>query len=157
MNIAASGQNMWVKLCETIGAPDLADKPEFATSAARLKHRDEVNAALQQHLLKQTTEHWVSALNKAGVPTGPIYDIGEMFNDPQVKHTGIVETIERAGGQGGSKPLKVIAQPVQLSRTPSHATRVPPERGEHSAEVLGEFGFSAGEVADLIKAGVVPG
>jgi crotonobetainyl-CoA:carnitine CoA-transferase CaiB-like acyl-CoA transferase len=154
MNIAASGQNMWVKLCETIGAPELATHPDFGTSASRLKHRDAVNASLQRHLLKQTTEHWVSALNKAGVPTGPIYAIDEMFADPQVKHVGIVETIERAGGQ---KPLKVIAQPVVLSRTPSRATRVPPERGEHSTEILSEFGFSKSEVSDLLKGGVIPG
>jgi crotonobetainyl-CoA:carnitine CoA-transferase CaiB-like acyl-CoA transferase len=157
MNIAASGQAMWVKLCETIGAPDLAAKPEFATSASRLKHRDDVNASLQAHLHKHTTEHWVSALNKAGVPTGPIYTIGEMFADPQVKHVGIVETIERPSGPVGGKPLQVIAQPVQLSRTPSRATRAPPERGEHSVEVLAEFGFDAAEVAELIRAGVIPG
>jgi crotonobetainyl-CoA:carnitine CoA-transferase CaiB-like acyl-CoA transferase len=153
MNIAASGQNMWVKLCETIGGPELLTNPDFATSAARLKHRDAVNAALQTYLLKQTTAHWVSALNKAGVPTGPIYAIDEMFNDPQVQHVGIVETIERPGG----KALKVIAQPVQLSHTPSRATRVPPERGEHSAEILSEFGFGKGEIGDLLKDGVIPG
>ena len=130
MNIAASGQNMWVKLCETIGAPELASHPDYATSAARLKHRDAVNAALQTHLLKQTTEHWVSALNKAGVPTGPIYAIDEMFADPQVKHVGIVASLERPNG---GKPLQLITQPVQLSRTPSRPTRVPPERGEHGA------------------------
>jgi crotonobetainyl-CoA:carnitine CoA-transferase CaiB-like acyl-CoA transferase len=105
-------------------------------------------------LLKQTTQHWVSALNKAGVPTGPIYAIDEMFNDPQVQHIGIVETIERGDGQ---KPLNLIAQPVQLSRTPSRSTRVPPERGEHSVEILSEFGFSKGEVEILIKGGVIPG
>jgi crotonobetainyl-CoA:carnitine CoA-transferase CaiB-like acyl-CoA transferase len=154
MNIAASGQNMWVKLCETIGGADVLANPAFATSASRLKHRDAVNAALQTHLLKQTTEHWVAALNKAGVPTGPIYAIDEMFADPQVKHVGIVQTIERTGGK---KPLKVIAQPVLLSRTPSCPTRVPPERGEHSAEILNEFGFAKGEVADLMKSGIIPG
>jgi crotonobetainyl-CoA:carnitine CoA-transferase CaiB-like acyl-CoA transferase len=151
LNIAASGQTMWTRLCETIGAQALMADKRFTSSASRLANRDALNDALQAHFLKQTTEHWVTALNKAGVPTGPIYGIDEMFADPQVQHVGIVETLNRPGSD---KPLKVIGQPVQLSRTPSRATVLPPDRGQHNEEVLAEFGFTPAEIAALKEADV---
>ena len=85
------------------------------------------------------------------MPSGPIYSIDQVFADPQVKHLGIVETLPRETG----KDLKVVGQPVTLSRTPSKAQRVPPDRGEHNAEVLQEFGFSAAEIAELQRSGAL--
>ena len=151
INIAASGQAIYGRLCEAIGAPDLISNADFATSGMRLKNRDRLNDEIGKRLALRSTEHWVATLNKAGVPSGPIYTIDQVFADEQVKHVGIVETIPRATGSA----LKVIGQPVALSRTPSKAKRVPPARGEHNAEVLAEFGFTAAEIAALQKSGAV--
>ena len=151
LNIAASGQAIYSRLCEAIGAPELISHADFATSGMRLKNRDRLNDELGRHLVTKSTSHWVEALNKAGVPSGPIYTIDQVFADEQVKHVGIVETIPRETGAA----LKVIGQPVALSRTPSKAKRVPPGRGEHNAEVLAEFGFSAAEITALQKSGAL--
>jgi formyl-CoA transferase len=87
-------------------------------------------------------------LNEAGVPCGPIYKIDEMFADPQVQHLDFVKSVEsKALG-----PLRVMRQPVSLSRTPSSVVAASPARGEHTDEVLAEFGFSAAEIAALRQA-----
>ncbi len=151
INIAASGQSIYGRLCEAIGAQGLTTHADFATSKDRLKNRDRLNGEIGNYLAKHTTAHWVEALNKAGVPSGPIYTIDQVFADEQVKHVGIVQAIPRETGE----PLNVIGQPVSLSRTPSKAKRVPPGRGEHNTEVLAEFEFSAAEIAALQKSGAI--
>jgi formyl-CoA transferase len=151
INIAAAGQSMWLRLCQAIGAEDLAQRPEYATPQLRLSNRDAVNADLQRRLAGKTSAEWIARLNAAGVPTGPIYAIDQVFSDPQVEHTGIVQCIEKPGAEG----MNVVGQPVRLSRTPSRARRLPPERGEHTDEVLKEFGYSVDEIAALRRAKVV--
>jgi formyl-CoA transferase len=151
INIAASGQTIYTRLCEALDAAELITDPQFATAAARLKNRDKLNAELEKRMAKRTSAEWVEALNKAGVPSGPIYSIDQVFADEQVRHLGIVETLPRETG----KDLKVVGQPVTLSRTPSKAQRVPPGRGEHNTEVLQEFGFSAAEIAELQRSGAL--
>ncbi len=151
INIAASGQTIYTRLCEALGAPELITNPDFAKGPARLKNRDRLNVEIEKQMAKRTSAEWVDILNKAGVPSGPIYAIDQVFGDEQVKHLGIVETLPREG----AKDLNIVGQPVQLSRTPSKATRVPPGRGEHNAEVLAEFGFSKAEIAELKKSGAV--
>ena len=151
LNIAASGQLIYSRLCEAIGALELITHASFANSTARLKNRDSLNGELEKRLAKNTTAHWVEVLNTAGVPCGPIYTIDQVFDDEQVKHTGIVQAIPRETGGA----LNVIGQPVALSRTPSKANRVPPARGEHNAEVLAEFGFTTAEIAALQKSGAL--
>ena len=152
INIAASGQSMWEKLCQSIGAPALATTPDYKTSALRSKNRDVLNAALETHLVKKSSVHWVEALNAAGVPAGPIYNMDQVFADPQVQHLGIVDEIDSGDARG---KVRVVRQPVRLSRTPSRTVVAPPERGQHTAAVLKEFGFSAIEIKALKKAQVV--
>jgi crotonobetainyl-CoA:carnitine CoA-transferase CaiB-like acyl-CoA transferase len=151
INIAASGQVIYGRLCTAIGAPELIEDPAFATSPARLANRDRLNAALEKRLLSKTCAAWVEILNAAGVPCGPIYTIDQMFDDPQVQHLRLVEPVPRAGADD----LKVVGQPVRLSRTPSKAARLPPARGEHNEEILGQFGFSKAEIAELMKSGAL--
>jgi crotonobetainyl-CoA:carnitine CoA-transferase CaiB-like acyl-CoA transferase len=151
INIAASGQTIYTRLCEAIGAPELISDPDFARGTARLKNRDRLNVEIEKRMAKRTSAEWVDILNKAGVPSGPIYAIDQVFADPQVQHLGIVETLARAGAEN----LNVVGQPVALSRTPSKAARLPPGRGEHNGEVLAEFGFTAAEIEDLRKSGAL--
>ncbi len=152
INIAASGQSMWERLCAKIGAAELATTAEYKTSALRSKNRDALNAALEAQLVKKSSAHWVEALNDAGVPAGPIYAMDQVFADAQVKHLGIVDSIDSKDARG---MVKVVRQPVRLSRTPSKTVSAPPVRGQHTSAVLKEFGFSADEIKALKKAQVV--
>jgi crotonobetainyl-CoA:carnitine CoA-transferase CaiB-like acyl-CoA transferase len=93
----------------------------------------------------------VEIFNKAGVPCGPIYDIGQMFSDPQVKHLGMAKESARADGS----KLGLVGQPFTLSRTPSSIAVRPPELGEHTDEILQEFGFSDDEIRSLHEAKAV--
>jgi formyl-CoA transferase len=146
MNIAASGHKIWLRLCETIGASDLAAHPDYATGAARSKNRDALHAELEQRLRTQDSAHWIDLLNKAGVPSGPIYAIDEAFADPQARALGIVQKVG---------DVAYLGQPVTLSRTPSHVASHPPALGEHTAEILRELGCDAAEVEQLVARGIV--
>jgi crotonobetainyl-CoA:carnitine CoA-transferase CaiB-like acyl-CoA transferase len=148
INIATTGGKMWERFCEAIGASAMARKPEYATAAARSKHRDALNAEIESHLQDRTSAEWIERLNAAGVPCGPIYSIDKVFADPQVRHLKVAEKV--GGGKG--RALTLLAQPVSLSRTPSHLVRRPPAAGEHTGAVLKEFGFSKREIAALRQA-----
>jgi formyl-CoA transferase len=151
INIASTGQKMWERLCNVIGAPALIDHPNYANGTARSKNRDALNAELQRHTETQTTAHWVEHINAAGVPCGPIYSIDQMFSDPQVEHLQMAQEVKIRQGQS----LRMVGQPVSLSRTPSNLVAPPPGRGQHTDEVLGEFGFNAEEIENLRRAKAV--
>jgi crotonobetainyl-CoA:carnitine CoA-transferase CaiB-like acyl-CoA transferase len=151
INVAAVGGAMWTKLCRTIGAEDLERHPDYANAAARSKNRDALNAEIDKRLAGRTSAEWVKLLNETGIPCGPIYAIDKVFADPQVQHLAIVQEIETEA-RGA---LRVVGQPVTLSRTPSRLAAAPPERGEHNEEVLREFGFSQAEIAELREAKVI--
>jgi formyl-CoA transferase len=151
INIAAAGQVMWQRVCEAIGAPELFERPEFASNALRSKNRDAVNAEIEKHTIGKTSAEWIDIFNKIGVPSGPIYAIDQVFADPQVKHLGIAQD----GVKPDGKKQTFVGQPVSLSRTPSKIASTPPEQGQHTDEVLKEFGFAESEIAELHKAKVV--
>jgi crotonobetainyl-CoA:carnitine CoA-transferase CaiB-like acyl-CoA transferase len=151
INIATAGSQIWERCAQAIGAPDLPSRPEYATGPARSKNRDALNAEINAFTVKKSTETWVKELNAAGVPCGPIYSIDQMFEDAQVKHLGIAQDVPN----DENRHIRLVGQPVKLSRTPSKLVARPPEFGEHTEEVLTEFGFSAAEIADLRSGKVV--
>jgi len=146
LNIAASGGRIWLRLCEAIGAPELAEHPDYRTGALRSQHRDQLHADIERHLAARTTAEWVDVLNDAGVPCGPIYSIDQAFADPQVRALGIVQQV-------GEMPY--LGQPVTLSRTPSRVVAHPPALGEHTDDVLREIGFDDAGIARLKSDGIV--
>ncbi len=148
INIATTGGKMWERFCSAIGAATLAQNPDYRTAEARSKNRDALNAAIDRLLLNGTSAAWIERLNKAGVPCGPIYSIDQVFADPQVKHLGMAQKV-------AGSALRLVGQPVSLSRTPSRLAARPPKLGEHTDAVLREFGFSTREIAALHKAKAV--
>ena len=148
INVATTGQPMWSRLCNALDVTELVDEPDYKSADLRSKNRDALNARLDEAFKTKTSAEWIDKLNNAGVPCGPIYAIDEMFADPQVEHLGIVEKID-AGDRGVQQ---VMRQPISLSRTPSEIVAPTPARGEHTDQVLTEFGFSEKDIAALRQA-----
>jgi formyl-CoA transferase len=151
INIAAAGQVMWERVCQAIDAPELVDHPDFNTSQLRSENRDAVNAEIEKRTVAKTSAEWIDAFNKIGVPSGPINSIDQVFADSQVKHLGIAQSATRPDGS----EQVFVGQPVTLSRTPSRIVSTPPGQGQHTDEVLKEFGFAADEIDALHRAKAV--
>ena len=151
INVAASGEGMWQRLCQAIGRKDLLQAPEFASPEKRAENRARLNAVLNEALAKGTSAQWVDTLNAAGVPCGPIYTVDQVFDDPQVQH------LEAAAEVNHPKlgRFKVVNQAVKLSRTPAKLAGATPEVGEHTDEILAELGYTPGDIRGLRERRVV--
>ena len=145
INIAASGDAIWKRLCKVLGKEDWLAMPEYATDPLRVKNRKPLNEALNAVFAARTSAEWIEALNQASVPCGPIYTMDQVFDDPQVKHLGIAASVRH--------PLlgeiRMQNQPVTLSRTPGRVAVSTPELGEHTEEVLGAIGYSKADIERL--------
>jgi len=151
INVAASGEGMWKRLCGAIGREDLLARAEFKDQPARAKNRKALNEEINKALASKKSAEWIDALNKAGVPCGPIYTMDQVFADPQVQHLGVpVEVNSRSLGK-----FQVVNNAVRLSRTPASMAAAAPEIGEHTDEVLKELGYGEKESAALREAKAV--
>jgi formyl-CoA transferase len=150
MNIAATGQKIWQRFCETLGKAEWMKDERYATGAARSANRDALNAEIEAVTLTDTMANWVEKLNGAGVPCGPIYKVDEMFADPQVQHLGLAQHCDAEG-----RDVAYVSQPIRLSRTPSKIVSHPPALGEHTDEILREMGFDQAKIDDLRSRQVV--
>jgi crotonobetainyl-CoA:carnitine CoA-transferase CaiB-like acyl-CoA transferase len=151
LNIAVTGQSIWERFCNSVGHPEWIDKPDYKSGKLRSQNRDALNAEIDKATATKSSAEWVDIFNQAGVPCGPIYSIDQMFDDPQVKHLGMAKESARADGSR----LGLVGQPFMLSRTASRIAVRPPEMGEHTDEILSEFGFSADEIKALHQAKAV--
>jgi crotonobetainyl-CoA:carnitine CoA-transferase CaiB-like acyl-CoA transferase len=151
LNIAVTGGPIWDRFCNTVGHPEWLTLADYKTSKLRSQNRDKLNAEIANVTATKTSAEWVEVFNKAGVPCGPIYNIDQMFADPQVKHLGMTQKSARSDGSR----LGLVGQPFQLSRTPSKIAARPPDLSEHTDEILKEFGFGADEIRTLHESKVV--
>jgi len=151
INVAAAGGHMWIRFCEAVEAPQFLENPDYATSESRSKNRDQLNREISAITRGRSSADWVARFNKAGVPSGPIYAMNEVFDDPQVRHLQMVERIE-THLRG---PIHLTGQPVTLSRTPSHLVVEPPTAGQHTDEILSELGYERATIKGLRDRGVV--
>ena len=152
INIAAAGGVLWRRFLDAVERPDLADDPRFATADDRSANRAALNALLNEVTETRPSAHWIEALNRAGVPCGPIYAVDETFADPQVRHLGIARPMTHPS-RGATR---VVGQAVTLSKAPQPPEMRPtPGKGDHTEEVLAEFGYDRRAVAALRSRGVV--
>lgn len=146
LNIAAIGQNMWVRLCEALEIPELVSEPGLGSDPERVHQRARVNAAVGEVFKTRNTAEWTERLLKAGVPCGPIYSIDEVFSDAQVKHLEIEWPMKHP--ELGD--ISLVGQPFRLSRHPREDQATPaPEQGANTDAILAELGYSAQSIADL--------
>ncbi len=149
--VAVGNDAQFARLCEAAGRPELARDARFATNAARVRNRDDLTGVLGPALASRASRDWIGALEAAGVPCGPINDLAQAFDDPQVRHRGM--RVEAPHPLAGSVPM--VASPIRLSGTPvRHGA--PPTLGQHTREVLGEvLGMDEAEIEALRRSGAV--
>jgi crotonobetainyl-CoA:carnitine CoA-transferase CaiB-like acyl-CoA transferase len=151
INIAASNNRMFARLCTVLGTPQWTTDPDFSHDKVRSKNRAKLNAAIGEVTRTRPSHHWIDVLNAAGVPSGPIYSVDRTFADPQVKSLGQVKVVRhKALGD-----LDLVGQAAALTRTPWSLRRPAPDTGQHTGEVLKALGYSEKDVHRLREAGAV--
>jgi crotonobetainyl-CoA:carnitine CoA-transferase CaiB-like acyl-CoA transferase len=151
INIAASGQALFARLCKALDAAHILDDPDYATSEGRSANRARLNAELAALTKRFDGQALIEKLNAAGVPAGPIYTINKMFADPQVEHIGM--SVEMQHPIIG--PVRVVNQAIALSRTKAVIDRPTPTLGEHTDEVLVDLGYDKGAIQDLRQRNII--
>jgi len=144
--IAVGNDKQFVHLCHAIGRPDLALDERFATTSLRVQHKQVLLPIIASILSQHSLDHWMPLLRKAVVPSAPIYDFKQVFEDPQIKHRELVKTVDHplAGA------MSVVGNPLNFSETPVEYKRAPPLLGQHTDEILREvLGMDAPEIAQL--------
>ena len=151
ITLGAANQANWLKLLDLITAPELGEDPRFTNNHGRITHRIELAKALAPIIRTRTSADWLSRLEAAGVPAGPVLDVAEMHRDPQTLARGMVTKAPHTK----LGPVKTLGAPVKFSATPGGVTRGAPLLGEHTREVLAEYGYDDDEIDALICDGVV--
>ncbi|MBI3997456.1 MAG: CoA transferase [Armatimonadetes bacterium] len=151
LTIGAANQRTWERLCQVLGVPDLVARPEFATDADRVAHRDALAAAVESITLRRPRAHWLRVLEEAGVPCGPIHTYPEVFAHPHVQARAMLQEIEHpAGGR-----IRQVGPAVKCSGTPAALRGPAPLLGQHTAEVLEELGYARAAIDALAGEGVI--
>ena len=147
INIAASGNTIYARLCTALGAASLIAHGDFATSALRACNRVALNEAIAALTRRHHTRDLIALLNAAGVPCGPIYKMNEVFDDPQVQHLGMASAVPTAGGD----TVLLVAPAFSLSRTPPRMRHTLGAAGADNAGVLHELGLTDEDIAALAR------
>ncbi|MEG0446909.1 MAG: CaiB/BaiF CoA-transferase family protein [Comamonas sp.] len=152
--LAIGNDGQFARFCAAIGHQDWALDARFATNTARVHHRAELLERMQPVMLTRSTTAWIALLEDKAVPCGPINTIAEAFEDPQVKARGILKSLPRSAGDGIAS-IATVANPMRLSGTPVTYRSAPPALGQHTDEILREFGLGTDAIAQLHQQGVV--
>ncbi len=153
-NFSATTQAMWTKLCEHLKMQWLLEDKRFATSSARRDNRTELERLLDERLRLRPRDQWIKEFRDLGMPAGPVYDISEVFADPHIVSSGMVETIDHPTVGA----LKQLASPLKLECFNSGSIRRPPPLlGEHTTEILRDVGISQARIDDLIRTKTISG
>ena len=151
ITVGGANQRNWERFCRAIGRADLISDSRFENNAGRMANRPALEAELGKTLRTQPMAHWLSILEAAGVPCGPINDMAQVYEDPQVIARDMVVEVEHPA----AGTIRNVGIPVKFSETPGSIRRPPPRFGEHTGEVLAEFGYTSSEIDALRSQGIV--
>jgi formyl-CoA transferase len=153
INIAASSPKLWENFCKAAGKPEWLEVPEWKTLQGRSKDRARVNATIAEVTRTKPSQWWIETLEEAGIPCGPVNDIKDVFDDPQVQHLEMAMPLrhKRRGD------IRIVASPLNIEGLETGVYRDVPDLGEHGAEILAEAGLSPEEIEDLRAKGALGG
>ncbi len=144
INIAASGR-VWERFTDAMGHPEWKDKPEWKTQSGRVADRAKITANIAEIIKTNSNAHWMDVFEAAGVPSGPIYTVDQVFADPQIKHLGMAATAERPG----LGPQTLVASAINMSGLKKTVRWAAPGPGEHTVDILRENGYSDAKIDKL--------
>jgi len=151
INIGGANQSNWERIAEVLGHPEWREDPRFADNSARMRNIDALTAAMDAVLITRSKAEWIAAFDAAGVPVGPVNTIGEALSHPQTLARNMVVELDHP--QAGR--TRALGCPVHFSETPTRITRHAPMLGEHSRELLKEYGYSDAEIDGFAAEGVI--
>ena len=151
INIAAPGGRLWRAFCAEIGRPDLPDDDRFSSTKLRSANRAELNKLISEQLATAGCDEWVERLNAVGIPCGRVNSVAEAFADPQVQHLGMAAPVHHPV----MGDIRIVRNATQIDGVPGEIRRPSPARGEHTDEILAQFGLEPDEIAALRDAGAV--
>ena len=151
INIGGANQANWERITDVLGHPEWRGDPRFATNSARMRHLGALTAAMDAVLAAKTKAEWIEAFDAAGVPIGPVHTIGEALAHPQTLARAMV--IDLVHPEAGA--TKALGCPIHFSATPTQITRSAPLLGEHTREVLREYGYDDAAIDAFMSDGVI--
>ncbi|MEQ8435184.1 MAG: CaiB/BaiF CoA-transferase family protein [Oceanicaulis sp.] len=150
--VAVGNDRQFASFASALGRPDWAGDPRFTRNAARVANREVLVAEIIVEMSREPSAHWAGALEKAGIPNGPIRSVGEVFADPQAQARGLSFSLPMTG----AGPAAMVANPMRLSATPPRYERAPPRFAEHTSQVLQErLGLSENQIETLVGRGIL--
>ncbi|MEQ8319461.1 MAG: CoA transferase [Rhodospirillales bacterium] len=151
ITIGAANQRNWERLLDAMESPEFNDDPRFGTNIDRMANLKELEDVLTPVFKTRTRDDWLDRLEKAGVPAGPVMDVCEMFEDPHAQARDMIPTVEHAR----LGPVRTLGLPIKLSATPGKVATGAPLFGQHTEDVLKEYGFDTDEIRTFIGEGAV--
>ena len=153
INIGGANQSNWERVADVLGHSEWRTDPRFATNSARMDNLDALAGLMNKVLGQRTRDDWITLLDAAGVPVGPVHSLGEALTHPQTRARGmVVELVHPDAG-----PTKAIGCPIHFSRTPTRSERPAPRLGEHTRAILRECGYDDVEIESFVADGIVAG
>lgn len=150
-NLAVGNDQLWGKFCKAIGLESITNNPKYATNADRVKNREELIEIIGNIICAKKTNDWLNILNEAGIPCGPIYNMDQVFSDPQVLHREMVKEIDHPT----VGKIKVTGIPIKFSETPGEILTAPPVLGQHTKEILAALGYTKEDIEKMYNDGIV--
>ena len=141
---------LWVKFCNTVEAPEMADDARFETNETRIGNRKELDRLITEALSSHPAEYWIEKFHEAGIPCGMLNTLAEALEHPQALHRNLYVDVESARG-----PIKMVDYPVRMSEAEHQWQYGPPDLGEHTDKILNTLGYTAEQVEALCAKGVV--
>jgi crotonobetainyl-CoA:carnitine CoA-transferase CaiB-like acyl-CoA transferase len=151
INIAANQQEQWESVCDALGVAHLKTDPRFEKRDVRKANRRQLTPLLEEKLADHPTSHWVEVLNRKGVPSGEILDLGAALSQPQIAHRGTIQSV----AEPGIGDLRLFNLTAKFEKTPASIDAPPPRLSAHTDTILGGLGYTAETIAALRQKGVV--